>query len=208
MERKTSGYHRRVSEGNRSAILSAAAELFLEQGYDRTPLIRVAERAGVSRATLFKQFPTKAELFESTVLKAGDAESPQAPLTVPADPLRGLVVLGNAYSDLLVRPGIAGLMRTIIAESPRFPELQDRTFDFGMLPVLQRLRDYLRELQRDGHIDAADLETVVTQFLGMIASATFWPTLIHGTWSIADDERKMVVKEAAKTIVARYGVVA
>ena len=66
-------YHRRVAATNRAAILDAATSLFLDSGYDRVSLARVAEVAGVSKATLFKQFPTKAELFEATVLTAGSS---------------------------------------------------------------------------------------------------------------------------------------
>ena len=61
-------YHQRIADQNRTAVLAAATDLFLERGYDQTSLARVAQLAGVSKATLFKQFPTKATLFESTVL--------------------------------------------------------------------------------------------------------------------------------------------
>jgi len=44
-------------------ILVAAIELFLAQGYEATPVAQVAERAGVSRATVFWHFSDKASLF-------------------------------------------------------------------------------------------------------------------------------------------------
>ena len=44
-------------------ILVAAIELFLTQGYEATPVAQVAERAGVSRATVFWHFSDKASLF-------------------------------------------------------------------------------------------------------------------------------------------------
>lgn len=197
-------YHRDVAARNREAILDAAAGLFLDLGYDRTSLARVAAGAGVSRATLFKQFPTKAELFEATVLAAGGAPDAE-PVDPPAgDLLAGLTQLGRAYADVLARPQMAGLMRTIIAESPRFPELRGLTFDFGTLPVLGALRRYLREADATGVADVDDAEVAATQLLGMIASAVFWPRLVHGTWSITEEERLRAVDEAARTIAARY----
>jgi TetR/AcrR family transcriptional regulator of autoinduction and epiphytic fitness len=53
MSRELSSYHREVAATNRATILEAAMRLFLESGYDRTSLARVAEGAGVSKATLF-----------------------------------------------------------------------------------------------------------------------------------------------------------
>jgi AcrR family transcriptional regulator len=44
-------------------ILTAATELFLEQGYERTTVAEVAQRAGVSRATVFWHFSDKEGLF-------------------------------------------------------------------------------------------------------------------------------------------------
>ena len=82
MTREVPEYHRRVADQNRRAVLAAATALFLERGYDRTSLARVAETAGVSKATLFKQFPTKASLFEATVLALG--EPPERPVAGPA----------------------------------------------------------------------------------------------------------------------------
>lgn len=206
MPREHSAYHRQVAATNREAILDSAADLFLADGYDGTSLARVAASAGVSKATLFKQFPTKAELFEATMLAAGGA-----PGEVPPDPdvddlYAGLVTLGRAYAELLGRPRIAGLMRAVIAESPRFPELRERTFDFGILPVLKALRAYLNAANVAGSAAIDDPEVATTQFLGMIASAVFWPRLMHGTWSITEAETLRVIEEAAHTITARYGI--
>lgn len=204
MSRKLSAYHREVAETNRSTILDAAMELFLDSGYDRTSLARVAERAGVSKATLFKQFPTKAELFEATVLAAGDVPA-AAKIDLPTGDLHaGLTVLGREYAALLTQPHMVALMRTVIAESPRFPDLRARTFDFGTLPVLTELNRYLRAEHAAGTAAIEDPDIASAQLLGMIASAIFWPRLVHGTWSITEDEQLRAVDEAARTIAARH----
>lgn len=204
MPRELSAYHRQVAAENRAAILDAAAGLFLELGYDRTPLARVADNAGVSKATLFKQFPTKAELFEATVLAAGATPDSEL-LEPPADDFHaGLVSLGMAYAELLSRRRIADLIRAVIAESARFPELRQRTFDFGTLPVLRSLRRFFQEANAQGTANVSDLDVAAAQFLGMIATVTFWPRLVHGNWSLTDEEVLHTVDEAARTISARY----
>ena len=205
MTREVPDYHRRVADQNRRAILAAATALFLERGYDRTSLARVAETAGVSKATLFKQFPTKASLFEAMVLAVG--EPPEKPVAVPptGDLRAGLRALGREYADLLTHPRTAELIRLVIAEAHRLPELRERTFDFGTIPALTALGRYLRAERDAGGVtpDAPDLAPA--QFLGMIANAVFWPQLIHPTWSIVEEETSGAVEEAMRTIVARYG---
>ena len=204
MARGRSSYHREMAATNRESMLVAATQLFLENGYDRTSPARIAQRAGVSRATLFKQFPTKAALFEATVLAAGASSAPE-PIDVPLEDFyAGLVVLGRAYAELLTRLEMTALMRTVIAESLRFPELRERTFDFGTLPVLTALGRYLRDAHASGVAEIDDPEMASAQFLGMIASSVFWPRLVHGTWSMTDDEQELVIEAAARTIPARY----
>jgi AcrR family transcriptional regulator len=53
------------AERNRSRLVSAAGEVFAEQGLD-APLEDIAERAGVGIATLYRRFPTREELIAAT----------------------------------------------------------------------------------------------------------------------------------------------
>lgn len=206
MTRKLSAYHQQIAADNRAAILAAAAGPFLENGYDRTSLAEIARQAGVSKATLFKQFPTKAELFEATVLAAGSTPGTEQAAPDPADFLGGLVLLGKAYVGLLDRREMTDLMRIVISESPRFPELRERTFDFGTLPVLAALGDFLVAARDAGTADVDDPDVISAQFLGMIATMVFWPKLVHGGWTLTDDEKEQVVDQAARTITARCTV--
>lgn len=50
------------AERVRTAVLEAAAELLTEVGYDRMSVEDVAARAGVHKTTVYRRWPTKAEL--------------------------------------------------------------------------------------------------------------------------------------------------
>ncbi|MFI6578378.1 TetR/AcrR family transcriptional regulator [Nocardiopsis sp. NPDC050513] len=54
---------------NREQILRAAHAAFLEQGPE-APLDRIADRAGVGNATLYRHFPTRADLATSVVVES------------------------------------------------------------------------------------------------------------------------------------------
>ncbi len=56
-----------LTEERRQAIVAAAAEVFLEIGYERASMDEVARRAGGSKATLYKYYSSKEELFETVV---------------------------------------------------------------------------------------------------------------------------------------------
>ncbi|MBW1680013.1 MAG: TetR/AcrR family transcriptional regulator [Deltaproteobacteria bacterium] len=53
----------REKEGRREAILRAAIEAYVEEGYHATTMEKIAERAELSRATLYLYFKTKDEIF-------------------------------------------------------------------------------------------------------------------------------------------------
>lgn len=56
-----------LTQARREGIVAAAAEVFLEVGYERASMDEVARRAGGSKATLYKYFSSKEALFETVV---------------------------------------------------------------------------------------------------------------------------------------------
>jgi AcrR family transcriptional regulator len=89
------------SEKARKAILDAAAELLLDRSLTGVSMDAVAERAGVSKATIYRWWPTKETLALDALYMRWAAAAP-----VPGD-------TGSLRGDLLelLRPW-AGLVRT------------------------------------------------------------------------------------------------
>ncbi len=204
MTTEPSPYHRRVAEQKRAAIVEAATRLFLDAGYAGTSLARVAEAAGVSKATLFKQFPTKAALFDAIVTRAWALEDDD--FRPPTGDLRaGLTAIGRRYAGLLARPGMAALFRIVIAELPRFPELGEAHFERGKMPYFDSVRRYLDAENALGTAEVDDTELAATQFLGMISNYAFWPRMLLIDWSPDDASTARVVDEAVLMMEARYG---
>lgn len=198
-------YHQQLAAEKRSLILEAATDLFSELGYDKTSLARVAERAGVSTSTMFKQFPTKADLFEAIVLRFWTA-APGTDVSppVPGDPRAALRMLGDRYADLLRRTGMAGLHRMVIAEAARFPELGRIQFDLGKEPFFELVRDYIGTEAVAGGLVVPDVVRATTEFLGMISNFVLWPQLLLQEWSPTDRAIAETVESAVETFLARY----
>jgi TetR/AcrR family transcriptional regulator, regulator of autoinduction and epiphytic fitness len=200
-----SPYHQRVAEQKRAAIVEAATGLFLDAGYAGTSLAKVAVAAEVSKATLFKQFPTKAALFDAIVKESWHVDDDPDPPT--GDLRKGLTAIGRRYVDLLTRPGMAALFRIVIAELPRFPELGEAHFEHGKMPYFDSVRRYLDAEHALGVADLGDTELAATQFLGMISNYVFWPRMLLMDWSPDAASMDHVVDEAVRMMAARYAVV-
>ena len=66
------------SERARQAILQAAADMLLDEGMARVSMDAVAERAGVSKATIYRWWPSKERLaLEALVEWTGTGSSPR-----------------------------------------------------------------------------------------------------------------------------------
>jgi TetR/AcrR family transcriptional regulator of autoinduction and epiphytic fitness len=204
-ETQASTYHRRVAEQKRAAILTAATRLFLDAGYDGTSLAKIAEAAGVSKATLFKQFPTKATLFDAIVTESWKIEDQDEPNPPAGDLRAGLTAIGHRYVALLTRPGMAALFRIVIAELPRFPELGEAQFNRGKMPYFDTVRRYLDAANAAGTARLDDTDLAATQFLGMISNFVFWPRMLLADWAPDETSMAHVVDEAVLTMQARYG---
>lgn len=203
MTRAVPTYHQRVAREKRELIVAAATALFLELGYDRTSLARIAERSGVSRATLFKQFPTKAALFDAMVTESWSAADDEDP--PPAgDIVAGLSTIGRRYAELLGRARMSDLFRIVIAELPRFPELATAQFAHGKMPYFESVRRYLLSEHEAGTVRVDDGDLAATQFLGMISNYVFWPSLLVPGWEVSPERVTQVVDEAVRTTAARY----
>ncbi|TDD20461.1 TetR/AcrR family transcriptional regulator [Nonomuraea diastatica] len=204
MSRVVTTYHQRVAQEKRALIVTAATALFLELGYDRTSLARIAERSGVSRATLFKQFPSKAALFDAIVTESWSTADEEEDPPPAGNVVDGLSIIGRRYAELLGRAQMTDLFRIVIAELPRFPELAHAQFSHGKMPYFESVRSYLLAEHEAGTVRVEDVDLAATQFLGMISNYVFWPTLLVPGWEVSAERVAQVVDEAVRTIAARY----
>jgi AcrR family transcriptional regulator len=199
-------YRAEVARRKRGAILDAALALFLEHGYDRTQIDAVAKHAGVSSATLYKHFGSKAALFGGIMARFWQQdEETRLPSPAPGDPRAGLSRIGAHYAELLARPDLLALFRVVIAEAPRFPELGEALYARGKKPYLDGLGDYIRAEIAHGTLAVDDVDLAVRQFLGMINDVVFWPRTLLPGLAVGEGETRGVVVEAVETFLARYG---
>ena len=118
-------------------LVSAALEIFTERGYAGTRLDDVAERAGVSKGTLYLYYANKEDLFKAVVREG---------LVSPLEEVRGLIDHFEGATADLVRMVVrgwwsrigstrhAGIPKLMIAEAANFPELARFYIEEVILP--------------------------------------------------------------------------
>jgi AcrR family transcriptional regulator len=117
-------WHRRPDQ-RRGEILDSAVVVFGRNGYKRTTLADVAERAGVSAGTVCHYFGCKATLFEQLIAERlmPFVEIEEASLARGGGPARDLLQqLLRRFWECAWEPGILDLVRVVKVESGEFPE--------------------------------------------------------------------------------------
>ncbi len=131
----------------RARIAAAARELFTAQGYDRTTVETIAERAGVSRRTFFRHFPSKDDaIFPDHERIARAAADHLAALTgVP--PVRAVCAAATVIFGTYTADPAASVQRYALARA--VPALKDREIA-GVSRYTRLFSRYLRERLGEG----------------------------------------------------------
>jgi TetR/AcrR family transcriptional regulator of autoinduction and epiphytic fitness len=173
-------------EVKRRAIVAAATQAFLTHGSGAASVDAISAQAGVSKRTLYNHFPGKRELFRAVVeglyadwAAAGDEEGLDG-LPVEA----ALAVVARRLLSHLRRPEILGLLRLLVAEQGRFPELAQ---DFHAAGKGRAVAVVAACLARGPGGSAAHATLAAQMFLGAIKEVVFWPTLLGLPAAAQDD---------------------
>lgn len=107
-------------------ILRAAFEVFGEAGVPNTTLDEIADRAGVSKGTIYLYFPNKEELFRETVRQAlTPPANPDQQAPAPTSATRQLLDILSRQWQFLTSPLAVTVRRLVSAEQWQFPELAE-----------------------------------------------------------------------------------
>ena len=163
------GLRERKKIQTRQAIRRGAYRLFAEQGYDATPVDRIAEAAEVSTSTVFRYFPTKEDIvltdeYDEAIAAALRDRPPAEP---PVSSLRRVLIdmarqlTDDERAEMLTR---LTLIRQVPALRARMGE--------GMAKTGLRLGEVLAE--RSGRSpEDFEVRVLVGAVLGALQEAVF-----------------------------------
>jgi len=194
----------------RRAIMHAATELFLRQGYDGTSMDQVAALAAVSKQTVYKHFADKYQLFREIVLDvAGTVDSFVAALALlqHTDALeRTLRGLARDYISSVTQPRILQLRRLVIAEAVRFPELGRTYYEKAPRQSIEALAACFGRLSERGLLHVDEPELAAYHFAYLVLTIPLDRAMLCGedaTFTPAELEH--FADAAVRVFLAAYG---
>ncbi|MEV5238435.1 helix-turn-helix domain-containing protein [Streptomyces cinnamoneus] len=124
---------------NQQTLLDAAAEVFVTSGID-APIREIAARAGVGMGTIYRHFPTRADLVTAVYRHQIEACAEAGPnlLADAASPFDALRQWIDLFVDFLVTKH--GLADALQSDNDRFAALHTHFLD-RLLPVCAHLLD-------------------------------------------------------------------
>ena len=154
----------------RTAILVAARELFLSEGFALVSMDAIAERAGVSKATVYSHFADKNFLFRAVLsAETSDYEAPPDTVAIcTRKELRlRLIAFGSSLLGVLTRPGVLELGRLLVNEAHHHPDQAADFFARGPGATHLRLSDLLKTAKDCGLLACDNHELAADQLLSM-----------------------------------------
>jgi AcrR family transcriptional regulator len=189
----------------RRQILDGAGKVFMDLGFDGASMGEIARAAGVSKGTLYVYFADKNRLFEAIVEREALA---QGKVAFNFDPERDvattLTEFGQAYIQLLCRPGGGSATRTVMAIAERMPEVGRRFYNNVIAHTIARLAAYLEIRAKAGDLEIEDFQLAATQFMQMCQASLFMPFIFQAAPAPSPERIAQVVGSATRMFLAGY----
>ena len=190
---------RRCPEDRPEQIIKAALEVFGECGLANARLQDIAERAGVSKGTIYLYFPNKEELFREVVRQTAVAAIESGERTVTqGTPTDQLFAAMRGYWAFVRSPIFNTLHRLVLGELHQFPDLARFYADEVVARGLKLLGGIIRRGVETGEFREVDPAIAARMLVAMTVMNAIWrdertgvPLLCHKT----DDE---VFRELAR----------
>ncbi|NVB42929.1 TetR/AcrR family transcriptional regulator [Pseudenhygromyxa sp. WMMC2535] len=152
------------------ALKAAARRLVNARGYPKVSVSELIREAGVSRQSLYRRWPTKADLVLEAFLEVAPSPEPEDEV----DSRAALLTLLEAIFDHLAQDGAA--IRSLIASAQEDPQFLATFREGFLIPREAFITRVLERAKAEGALpQTADLEILLT-----MVSGAFWYRLLNG----------------------------
>ncbi|MBO0979012.1 TetR/AcrR family transcriptional regulator [Microbacterium sp. SD291] len=157
-------------------LISVAREVFLERGYAGTSMDEVAKRARISKASLYREHPSKSTLYAAVVhqwtLAGRSAMRPALERLRGSGDLReGLIELARTMQSGILSEPVLAMRRLVTAEAQAQPEVAQTYLDESWNRNIGDLAAVLDSMTGEGRLALDDPRTAAEQFTWLVIGA-------------------------------------
>src|SRR5919201_1843857 len=166
---------RRAPEARPRQIIEAALDVFGEVGLARARLDDIAQRAGISKGTIYVYFPDKEALFKEVVRKTVVSTIERAERDTVADTAtEQLTSHMRGYWQFLRTPAFAAIYRMVIGELRNFPDLAQFYATEVIARGLRLLSGIIQRGIDSGEFRPMNAEVAARGMAGMFIAHAIW----------------------------------
>jgi AcrR family transcriptional regulator len=198
------------SQRKHEAILAAAEQIFLRDGFRGANMDELAALSQVSKQTVYKHFGSKEALFVELVTSmtrgAGDGVHDELPPPRSEGGVPGfLEEFGRRQLTVVLGPRILQLRRLVIGEVGRFPELGQALWQAGPVRSMTALTAHFGDFIEKGWLRDADPQTAASFFNWLVMSPVNEAMLLGDGVPRDDETIRRHCAEATRVFLAAYG---
>ncbi|WP_426337884.1 TetR/AcrR family transcriptional regulator [Pseudoduganella sp. S-14] len=148
---------RPANEALGQTIVNAACELFEELGFQATTMDKVAQRAKISKLSIYRHFENKEALFSAAIAARCHQFSPQALFEgVDGSAEDQLMAVGSNLLRTLLSPEVRGVEAMIMADKTNQRSLSKLQFEAGPAHVIAQIEALLHQLNAKSVLNVPD----------------------------------------------------
>ena len=188
--------------GKREAILSAAVELFMSQGFAGTSMDSLATAANVSKATLYSHFADKNTLYRAIIEgKVKDYRLQDFSEQLSGDMAHDLHLIACNLQDLVFDEDAIGMMRMVIAETQHQSPIVKLFDEAGPSQVFDRIADYFAACKARGEQNLGCPKKEAETFTSLVMGHRRYISTLMG---IEKEPSRATRKEHARDAVSAF----
>lgn len=188
----------------RTAIIKGAEDIFISLGYELASMDKIAEKANVSKRTVYNHFGNKENLFEVIVDTLLAERQTLKTIQYASDKTLEEQLLAFAESEIFLidSPRRLKLSRFLTITFLNDLEYQRRTVS-KYPSIYNMIVEWLKEAQIDGKIKTDNIIMTAQVFYSLVIGAITWPALF--TDGIDKQAVEPILDEVIAVFLARYG---
>ncbi|EJM24379.1 transcriptional regulator [Pseudomonas sp. GM21] len=181
----------RFSQKRHAFLLDTAMTIFVSRGLGSATIDEIAQVAGISKATIYRRYANKDELFEAAIIQTTEplAQAFKEIELDPATPEASLTRAADTIYYLMRQPRQLEVFRAIVAEASRLPLLVQRSRLQMLATLTQSLTSYFQQLVAAGVMVSPYPEQSAVNFI-ILTGGGMRPLLGVGNDGSSSDEQR------------------